>query len=307
MNEVMIATLLTIITAATPLLYAAIGELVAERSGVLNLGVEGMILTGAVCSFWMVNSTGNPFLGIVAGVCAGMLMSLLFAFLTLSLKASQVATGLALTIFGVGISALIGQSLVGVAYAGLPSYPIPFLSDIPVLGRLLFQHDLLVYGSFLIIPAVALFLKHTKLGLVVRAVGDSHDAAHALGYPVIRVRYLATLFGGACAGIAGAYLSMVYAPMWVENMSAGRGWIALALVVFAAWQPLRLMFGAYLFGGITILQLHGQALGFSVPSQLMSMLPYVATIVVLVLISRDKGRIRRNAPACIGQAFHPTT
>ncbi|MBX2837348.1 MAG: ABC transporter permease [Gammaproteobacteria bacterium] len=307
MNEVMIATLLTIITAATPLLYAAIGELVAELSGVLNLCVEGMILTGAVCSFWMVNSTGNPFLGIVAGVCAGMLMSLLFAFLTLSLKASQVATGLALTIFGVGISALIGQSLVGVAYAGLPSYPIPFLSDIPVLGRLLFQHDLLVYGSFLIIPAVALFLKHTKLGLVVRAVGDSHDAAHALGYPVIRVRYLATLFGGACAGIAGAYLSMVYAPMWVENMSAGRGWIALALVVFAAWQPLRLMFGAYLFGGITILQLHGQALGFSVPSQLMSMLPYVATIVVLVLISRDKGRIRRNAPACIGQAFHPTT
>jgi len=307
MNEIVLAAILTIITAATPLVFAAIGELVTERSGVLNLGVEGMMLTGAVCSFWTVNTTGNPILGIAAGIVAGMLMALLFAFLTLSLKSSQVATGLALTIFGIGVSALIGQSLVGVAYVGLPEFKIPLLADIPVIGKLLFQHDLLVYGSFLIIPATAFFLAKTKSGLILRAVGDSHDAAHALGYSVLGVRYLATLFGGACAGLAGSYLSMVYAPMWVENMSAGRGWIALALVVFASWQPLRVFFGAYLFGGITILQLHGQALGFSVPSQLMSMLPYIATIVVLVLISRDKSRIRRNAPASIGKAFHPTT
>lgn len=308
MNEDMVvATILTIITAATPLVYAAMGELVTERSGVLNLGVEGMMLSGAVCSFWTVNTTGNPFLGVLAGIVAGMLMAMLFAVLTLSLKSSQVATGLALTIFGIGISALIGQALVGVAYSGLPNFNIPVLAELPVLGPLLFQHDVLVYGSFLIIPVVALFLSKTRAGLVLRAVGDSHDAAHALGYNVIRVRYLATVFGGACAGIAGSYLSLAYAPMWVENMSAGRGWIALALVVFAAWQPLRVLFGAYLFGGITILQLHGQALGFSVPSQLMSMLPYIATIIVLVLISQNKNRIRRNAPACIGQAFHPTT
>jgi len=301
---VMIA--LTIISAATPLVYAAIGELMVEKSGVLNLGVEGMMLAGAVSGFAVAHISGSALLGVTAGVIAGMLMALIFAFLTLSLRASQVATGLALTIFGIGLSALLGQPLIGIAYEGIPTYSLPYLSDIPVLGPLLFQHNLLVYGSFLLVLAVSYFLKYTRAGLIVRAVGDSPDAAHALGYPVLMVRYLATLFGGACAGLAGCYLSMAYAPMWVESMSAGRGWIALALVVFATWQPSRLLFGAYLFGGITILQLHAQAIGINVPSQLMSMLPYIATIIVLVLISRDRGRIRKNAPASIGQTFHPT-
>ena len=307
MSETLILTVLTIITAATPLVYAAIGELVVERSGVLNLGVEGMMLVGAVCSFAAALYTGSASVGIFAGLLAGMFMSALFGFLTLFLQASQVATGLALTIFGVGASALIGQPLVGVAYDGLQPFHLPLLSELPVVGRLFFNHDVFVYGSFALVGVVAWFLNHSRAGLVLRSVGDSHDAAHALGIKVIRIRYLATLFGGACAGLGGAYLSMVYTPMWVENMSAGRGWIALALVVFAVWQPGKLLLGAYLFGGISILQLHGQALGINVPSQLMSMLPYLTTILVLVLISRDRGRIRRNAPASIGQAFHPTT
>lgn len=301
---VMIA--LTIISAATPLVYAAIGELVVERSGVLNLGVEGMMLAGAVSGFAVANGSGSAALGILAGMFAGMALALIFAFLTQHLRSSQVATGLALTIFGVGLTALLGQPLVGIAYEGLPDHPVPVLSDIPILGPLLFQHNLLVYGSIILVVVVSLFLKRTRWGLIVRAVGDSPDAAHALGYPVILVRYLTILFGGATAGLAGCFLSMAYAPMWSENMSAGRGWIALALVVFATWQPGRLLFGAYLFGGITILQLHVQALGINIPSQLMSMLPYVATIIVLVVISRDKSRIRKNAPASIGKAFHPT-
>ncbi len=307
MNETLILTVLTIITAATPLVYAAIGELVVERSGVLNLGVEGMMLSGAVCSFATAHYTGSASLGILAGMLAGMLMALLFAFLTLTLQSSQVATGLALTLFGIGLTALIGQPLVGIAFGGLPSLDVPYLSQLPVVGPLLFSHDILVYGSFALVAAVAWFLNRSRAGLILRSIGDSHDAAHALGLRVIRVRYLATLFGGACAGIGGTYLSMVYTPMWVENMSAGRGWIALALVVFSIWQPGRLLLGAYLFGGISILQLHAQALGINVPAQLMSMLPYVTTILVLVLISRDRGRIQRNAPASIGQSFHPTT
>jgi len=306
MSETWVLTLLTIVTAATPLVYAGIGELVVERSGVLNLGLEGLLLGGAVAAFAVAHLSGSATLGILAGLGAGMLLSALFAFLTLTLQSSQVATGLALTIFGIGLSALIGQPLVGIAFAGLPQLSVPVLSSVPVLGPLLFQHDILVYGSFALVAAVAWFLTRTRAGLVLRAVGDSPEAAHALGYPVIRVRYAATLFGGACAGLGGAYLSLVYTPMWVENMSAGRGWIALALVVFAVWQPARLLFGAYLFGGISILQLHGQAMGLSVPSQLMSMLPYATTILVLVLISRDGGRIRRNAPASIGKPFHPT-
>ena len=307
MNETLILTVLTIITAATPLVYAAIGELVVERSGVLNLGVEGMMLVGAVCSFAAAHTTGSASIGILAGLLAGLLMSGLFGLLTLTLQASQVATGLALTIFGIGVSALIGQPLIGVAYDGLSPLHFPVLSELPVLGRLVFSHDVFVYGSFVLVGVVAWFLNRSRAGLVLRSVGDSPDAAHALGIKVLRVRYLATLFGGACAGLGGAYLSMVYTPMWVESMTAGRGWIALALVVFAVWQPGKLLLGAYLFGGVSILQLHGQALGINVPSQLMSMLPYLTTILVLVLISRDRGRIRRNAPASIGQAFHPTT
>lgn len=306
MTDTLVFTLLTVIGAATPLVYAGIGELVTERSGVLNLGVEGMLLVGAVAAFAVAHLTGSGTLGILAGAGAGLLLSLVFAVLTLSLKSSQVATGLALTIFGIGLSALAGQPLVGVAFGGLGRLDVPGLTDVPVVGPLLFGQNALVYGSFALVAAVAWFLSRTRAGLILRAVGDSHDSAHALGHPVLRVRYAATLFGGACAGLGGAYLSLAYTPMWIENMSAGRGWIALALVVFATWQPGRLLAGAYLFGGIGILQLHGQALGVGIPSQLMSMLPYLATILVLVLISRDGGRIRRNAPASIGIPFHPT-
>ncbi len=305
-GDAVVLTLLTIITAATPLLFAALGELVTEKSGVLNLGVEGMILVGAVSSFGVVQLTANAWLAVITGMLAAVLLALVFAFITLTLQATQVATGLALTIFGIGISALLGQDLVGIAYAGLPKLYIPVLSEIPVIGNLLFNHDILVYLSFILVFLVSWVLYRTKTGLILRAVGDSHDAAHAIGYPVIRIRYLATLFGGAMAGLAGAYLSLAYTPMWVEGMSAGRGWISLALVVFATWRPMRVLLGAYLFGGITILQLHGQALGLNVPSQFMSMLPYLATIFVLVIISKERSRIKLNAPACIGKPFHPT-
>ena len=305
--DILLPTILTIITAATPLLYAALGELITEKSGVLNLGVEGMMLVGAVCGFAAVHYSGSASLGILGGAAAGALLSLMFAALVLGFQASQVATGLALTIFGVGLSAMLGQDLVGVDYDGLPKVAIPFLSDLPVVGVLLFNHDMLVYGSILLVVLVWWFLKYSRSGLILRAVGDSHDAAHAMGYSVVRIRLLAILFGGAMSGIAGAYLSLAYSPMWIENMSAGRGWIALALVVFATWRPWRVLLGAYLFGSISILQLHAQALGIGVPSQVMSMLPYLATIVVLVLISRDQNKIKLNSPASIGKPFQPTS
>ena len=305
--DILIPTILTIITAATPLLYAALGELITEKSGVLNLGVEGMMLVGAVCGFAAVHYSGSASLGILGGATAGALLSLMFAALVLGFQSSQVATGLALTIFGVGLSAMLGQDLVGVAYDGLPKVAIPFLSDLPVVGTLLFNHDMLVYGSILLVVLVWWFLKYSRSGLILRAVGDSHDAAHAMGYSVVRIRLLAIVFGGAMSGIAGAYLSLAYSPMWIENMSAGRGWIALALVVFATWRPWRVLLGAYLFGSISILQLHAQALGIGVPSQVMSMLPYLATIVVLVMISRDQNKIKLNSPASIGKPFQPTS
>ena len=307
MADIWIAAILTIITAATPLVYAALGEMITEKAGVLNLGVEGMLLIGAVCGFAAVNATDSAAIGILAGMLAGAGLSLIFAVLVLGFQSTQVATGLALTIFGIGISALIGQDLVGIAYQGLPKIHMPLLSSIPVLGTLFFQHDILVYGSFVLIFLVSWFLKKTRGGLILRAVGDCHDAAHAIGYSVIGVRYMAILFGGAMSGLAGAYLSLSYSPLWIENMSAGRGWIALALVVFATWRPWRVFVGAYLFGGITILQLHAQAIGIGVPAQVMSMLPYLATIAVLVVISRDHNKIKLNAPACIGKPFHPTS
>ena len=301
----LVPVLLTVITASTPLLLAATGELIAERAGVLNLGVEGMMLVGAIAAFAVASSSGSGLMGILAGMLAGIAMALVFAVLTLSMMANQVASGLALTIFGVGLSALVGAGFVGYALEPLPPLAIPGLSTIPVIGPILFGQDLLVYLSFAILAAVAWFLAKSRPGLVLKAVGESHESAHALGYHVIRIRYLATLFGGAMAGLGGAYLSLSYTPMWVENMTAGRGWIALALVVFSTWRPGRLLFGAYLFGAITILQLHAQGAGIEVPSQFMSMLPYLATIVVLVLISRDRTKIRLNAPACLGKAFRP--
>jgi ABC-type uncharacterized transport system permease subunit len=231
-------------------------------------------------------------------------MAMVFGFLTLTLLANQVATGLALTIFGIGISALIGASFVGFALEPLPKLAIPMLSNIPAIGSILFSQDILVYLSFMMIVAVSWFLSGTRPGLILKAVGENHDSAHALGYPVVAIRYAAVLFGGAMSGLAGAYLSLAYTPLWAENMTAGRGWIALALVVFATWRPGRVILGAYMFGAITILQLHAQGWGIDIASQFMSMLPYLATILVLVLISRDKMKIRLNAPQCIGKMFH---
>jgi len=234
-------------------------------------------------------------------------MALVFGFLTLTLLANQVATGLALTIFGVGLSALVGSGFVGTPLPRLPRLDLPGLSDLPVVGPLLFGHDVLVYMAVLLTLAVAWFLARSRAGMILRAVGENHEAAHGLGYPVIRIRYLAVLFGGLAAGLGGAFLSLAYTPMWIEQMTAGRGWIALALVVFAAWRPLRVLVGAYLFGGVTILQLHAQGLGlFAVPSQVLSMLPYLATIVVLVVISVGPWKGRLQAPACLGRPFHPT-
>jgi len=304
--EILIAAILTIITAATPLLFAALGELITEKSGVLNLGVEGMMVMGAIMGFVTVHYTGSATLAILASMLAGALIAAIFAVLVLVFHASQVPTGLALTIFGVGLSALVGQSMIGVAYDGIPKIDIPLLSNIPIIGDIFFNQDGLVYLSIVMVFVVMRFLNKTRAGLILRAVGDSHDAAHAMGYSVFKIRFLATLFGGAMAGVGGAYLSLAYSPLWVEQMTAGRGWIALALVVFASWRVGRVLLGAYLFGGITILQLHAQVLGIGVPSQIMSMLPYLATILVLVMISRDKAKIKLNAPASLGKAFHPS-
>ena len=304
--DLTVAILVATITAATPLLFAALGEMISEKSGVLNLGVEGMMVVGAVTGFAVTVSFGNPVIGIIAAVLASAGMALLFAVLTLSLLANQVATGLALTIFGIGLSSLIGRSYVGTPLPALPKLAIPGLSELPVIGPLIFGHDALIYLSVAMVVATAWFLNRTRPGLILRAVGESHDAAHAIGYSVIGIRYLAVLFGGAMAGLAGAYLSLAYTPLWIENMTAGRGWIALALVVFSSWKPTRVLMGAYLFGGVTILQFHAQNLeSFQVPSQVLSMLPYLATILVLVLISYDATRIRLNAPACLGKIFHP--
>ena len=296
---------LTIITASTPLLLAATGELVTEKAGVLNLGVEGMMLVGAIAAFATAVSTGSGLLAILVGAFSGVAVAAIFAVLTLTFLANQVATGLALTIFGVGLSALIGSSFVGISLEPLPQLNVEFLSTIPILGKLLFGHDVLVYLSFIMILLAGYFLSKTRPGLVLRAVGESHDSAHALGYSVVTVRYLAVLFGGFMSGLAGSYLSLVYTPLWAENMTAGRGWIALALVVFGTWRAGRIAFGAYLFGAITILQLHVQGWGINIASQFMTMLPYIATVIVLVFISSDKIKIRINAPQSIGKVFYP--
>ncbi|GAA0781354.1 ABC transporter permease [Roseibium denhamense] len=299
------AVLLTVITAATPLLIAALGELVVERSGVLNLGVEGMMIMGAVVGFAIANLTGSGALGVIAAIGAGMAMSALFGFLVLVLVANQVATGLALTILGLGLSGMIGEAFIGVPGLRLPELYIPGLSDIPFIGPVFFQQDAIVYLGFALVIAVTYVLFRTRAGLILRSVGDNHGSAHALGYSVIKIRFMAVLFGGACAGLAGAYMSLAYTPQWVENMTAGRGWIALALVVFASWLPLRVVIGAYLFGAVSVLNLHAQALGLGIPSQFLSSLPYIATIAVLVLISANRRLTLVNTPACLGKPFVP--
>ena len=299
--ELLVLTL----AAGTPLVYAALGELVTEKSGVLNLGVEGMMLVGAVVSFAVAATTRNPWLGIAAGIAAGAALSAVFAVLTLSLMANQVATGLALSLFGVGLSAFLGLDYVSVVIEGIRPLAMPGLSDLPVVGKLLFGHNPLVYLSLGLFAFIQWFLYRTRAGLIVRAVGECPQSAHAIGYPVVRIRYLAVMFGGASSGLAGAYLAIAYTPLWVEGMTAGRGWIALALVVFATWKPWRVLAGAYLFGGVTLAQFQVQALGVEIPSQYLSMLPYLATIVVLAIISRDAATIRMNAPASLGKPYHP--
>lgn len=299
------AILLTIATAATPLLIAAIGELVVERSGVLNLGVEGMMVMGAVGGFVIASLTGNPWIGVLAAIALGVITSLLFAFLTLSLAANQVATGLSLTILGLGVSSLMGEQFVGQAGKKLGNFDLPFLTDLPLVGPLLFGQDPIFYISIALVFGVSWFLFRTRVGLTLRSIGNNHHSAHALGIPVLRYRYLAVMFGGACAGLAGGHLSLVYTPQWVENMTAGRGWIALALVVFASWRPARVLAGAYLFGAVSIGQLHAQALGIAVPSQLLTALPFLATIVVLVLISQNVRATLINTPAMLGRPFVP--
>ena len=299
------AIILTIITASTPLLLAALGELVAERAGVLNLGVEGMMIMGAVCGFGATFLSGEPMVGLAAAALAGMAMAALFGFVTLVLVANQVASGLALTLLGLGLSGLIGDQFAGEAGIRIQPVNIPGLSELPFIGPVVFGQDPLVYFALALTIAVSWFLFRSRGGLIIRAVGDNHTSAHALGYSVIRVRFFAVLFGGACAGLGGAYLSLVYTTQWLENMTAGRGWIALALVVFATWLPYRLAIGALLFGAVGILQLHAQALGIGVPSQFLSSLPYLTTIVVLVLISGNRVLMRANTPACLGQSFVP--
>jgi general nucleoside transport system permease protein len=293
-----IAILVGLLVAATPLIFAALGELVVERAGVLNLGVEGMMVVGAVAAFVTTLATGSPAIGLISGMLAGVAMALLFGVLTQLLLANQVASGLALTIFGLGLSALLGQKFTG---KSAPLFPKITISD----GAWI---DPLVPAAVALAVAVAWFLDRTRSGLILKAVGENHDAAHAIGYSVVAVRMAAIAFGGACAGLGGAYLSLVQTPFWVEKMTAGRGWIALALVVFATWRPLRVLVGAYLFGGISILQLHAQGLGFQVDAQILAMLPYLATIAVVVLMSRptatSQAKFRVAAPKCLGKPFH---
>ena len=298
-----VAIVMTIAGAATPLLIAALGELVVEKSGVLNLGVEGMMLIGAVTGFAVATTTGVPAIGALAALCAGALAALLFAVLTLTLMANQVATGLALTIFGTGISALLGSPYVGITTTTLgPVFPA-FLAEDPLL-KVIFGHSPLVYLGLILAVLVWWFLAHSRAGLILRAVGESDGAAHAIGYPVLKVRYCAVLFGGAMAGLAGSYYSLVLTPMWAERLTAGRGWIAIALVVFASWRPGRVVLGAYLFGAVITFELQAKAAGFDLfAPEFLASLPYLATILVLALISAGKSRALNAAPACLGKSF----
>ncbi|GLS42785.1 ABC transporter permease [Methylobacterium brachythecii] len=298
--------LATVLAAATPLILAGIGELVVERSGVLNLGVEGMMIFGAAAGFAVAMQTDSTLLGALGGAAGGLLLSALFGILTVGLAANQVASGLSLTILGLGLSGLVGASYVGVKRDPAPHLQIPGLTDLPGVGKLLFGQDAFVYLAAGLVAAVWWFLWHTRKGLTLRAIGDDHVATHALGLHVRKVRFLSVLFGGACAGLGGAYLSLAYTPFWSPGMTAGRGWIALALVVFASWKPLRVAAGALLFGGATVLQLHAQAAGLGLPGQLLSAVPYLATILALVLLSLGQRQGGSLAPAALGRVFTPS-
>ena len=301
---VLIASLMV---AATPILFAAIGELIAEKSGMLNLGVEGMMIIGAVCGYAVAVETGNSWLGFAGAAAGGAALSVIFGILTLHLLSSQVATGLALTLFGLGLSALIGESYLLERPPSASRIDLGALADIPGVGRMLFQHDAMVYVSLALVAGTWIFLRFTRTGLILRAVGENHDTAHALGYKVVHIRFAAIIFGGACAGLGGGYLSLIRVPQWTEGMTAGAGWIALAIVVFGSWRPGRVLLGAYLFGGVTVLQLNLQAAGIAVPAEYLSMSPYLITILVLVIISSGRGRTVPGAPAHLARSFRASS
>ncbi len=304
MNEIALLIAATL-SAGTVLAIAALGLLINERAGVVNLGAEGMMLVAAIAGFATSVHTGNDGLAFGAGALAGALLASVFGVLVIWLNTNQYATGLALSLFGAGLSAFAGLRYTQEKLAARPHFEVPFLTDIPLLGPALFRHHPMVYLTMVLALALAWFLYRSRAGLVLRAVGESPESAHALGYPVRRIRLLAVLAGGALCGVAGAYLSVIYTPLWVEGMTAGKGWIALALTTFATWRPARVLLGAYLFGGVTMLQFHLQGEGVQIASQWLTMLPYLATIVVLVLISRNPAWIRANMPASIGKPFFP--
>ncbi len=293
------------LNAGTVLAIAALGLLINEKAGVVNLGAEGMMLCAAIAGFAAVVHAGNDWLGFAAGMGAGALLAAVFGLLVIWLGTNQYATGLALSLFGVGFSAFAGIGYVQEKLPERVQHAIPLLADIPLLGPALFRQHPLVYVAMALCVGLIWFLDRTRTGLVLRAVGESPESAHALGYPVRRIRLAAVVAGGALCGLAGAYISVIYTPLWVEGMVAGKGWIALALTTFATWRPARVLLGAYLFGGVTMLQFHLQGAGVEVPSEALSALPYVATIVVLALISRNPTWIRVNMPASLGRAFHP--
>jgi general nucleoside transport system permease protein len=293
------------LNAGTVLALAALGLLINEKAGVVNLGAEGMMLCAAIAGFAAVVHTGNDWLGFAAGMGAGAVLAAIFGVLVIWLGTNQYATGLALSLFGVGFSAFVGIGYVQEKLPERPSYAIPGLADIPLVGPALFKQHPLVYGAMLLVLALIWFLYKSRTGLVLRAVGESPASAHALGYQVRRIRLVAVVVGGALCGLAGAYVSVIYTPLWVEGMVAGKGWIALALTTFATWRPARVLLGAYLFGGVTMLQFHLQGVGVEVPSQMLTALPYIATIVVLALISRNPTWIRVNMPASLGKPFYP--
>lgn len=307
MNDaIVISIIMTVVGAATPILLAALGELIVEKSGVLNLGIEGLMLIGAVTGFAITSVTGVGLIGVVCAMIASTLAALLFGYLTLTLTSNQVATGLALTIFGIGLSSLAGEGYVGKTVDIYDSIFPAALAEHSIL-RVIFGYSPIVYFSFFMTYAVAWFLKKSRAGLILRAVGESAASAHSIGYSVINVRYLAVAFGGAMAGAGGSYYSLVLTPMWAEELTAGRGWIALALVVFSAWRPWRLLLGAYLFGAVMTFELHAKAAGFSlVAPEFLAAMPYLATIAVLALISLRKAA-GAKAPACLAQPFKPST
>ncbi|MCX7250206.1 MAG: ABC transporter permease [Burkholderiales bacterium] len=293
------------LNAGTVLAIAALGLLINEKAGVVNLGAEGMMLCAALAGFATVVATGSQTLGLLAGMLAGLLLAALFGLLVIWLNTNQYATGLALSLFGAGFSAFAGTGYVQAKLPEQGQFAVPLLSDLPWFGPALFRHHPLVYGALALVLLLVWWLYRTRSGLILRSVGESPESAHALGYPVRRIRLGAVLAGGALCGLAGAYVSTYYTPLWVEGMIAGKGWIALALTTFATWRPARILLGAYLFGAVTMVQFHLQGQGINLPSQFLTMLPYLATILVLVLISRNPQWIRINMPASLGKPFYP--